>query len=303
MRHLVAIALMTGLAVACSVDVDITNKVCPCGDGYQCINEVCVPPGAAAVCDPCPCETSAECTDKARPFCSLAAKQCVECDPTPANDKCPAGTFCNAQNQCIVGCRSNDDCARLSPTNPTCALDRHQCVQCVTRADCPGTQTCTENGLCAESCGPAKECANGTCCDGLCFDTQTDAFNCGACDLRCASLNAATKCTAGKCEWTCARGFGHCKTENTGCETNIGMDANNCGSCTNVCAVQNAQQICAGGACNFTACNAGFEDRDGDRSNGCEPVCGRKDEACCQRGAECIGTLTCKGGGPNRRCQ
>lgn len=54
-----------------------------------------------------------------------------------------------------------------------------------------------------------------------------------------------------------------------GC-TDLERDPRNCGGCREVCpARSNADPVCAAGTCGFE-CRAGFEDCDGDPSNGCE---------------------------------
>lgn len=51
-------------------------------------------------------------------------------------------------------------------------------------------------------------------------------------------------------------------------------DTLHCGACGNDCSLPNAAVACGGGVCSFTGCVDGFEDADGDASNGCEASTG-----------------------------
>ena len=299
--------VVLGLAVACSVSVDETNKACPCGSGFVCdqARNVCVTPQDLAVAtvptcgDACTCNVDLDCKDPARPRCS-PAKKCVECTRTP--DTCPAGSYCNELFQCTLGCKKESDC-QLSPAVPHCEATRHQCVECVIGgAPCMGGKTCSPSGTCAESCSsPGTPCAKGLCCQGLCVDTAADLLNCGGCGTSCVNTNGTPTCASGACAWTCASGFTHCDSGNTGCETNTRSDPAHCGACGKNCDNLNANGVsCGAGACDYKTCLAGFGDCDGIRTNGCECACGAtKGQACCP-GNTCTNGLSCNLG--SRKC-
>lgn len=308
--HVAVLASVLGLAVACHVDVDLAGKACPCVSPYVCDDskKVCVTPEqlvAAAdagggpvtpACgDSCTCTVDMDCPEAARPRCS-PAKKCVECNQKP--DTCPAGSYCNDLFQCTLGCKQESDC-QISPASPHCQTTRHQCVECVTNDQCTGGKSCSPSGACVESCNPpGKPCATGDCCNGLCVDTTGDPLECGGCNVACVSANGTPKCAAGTCSWTCASGFAHCDSGNTGCETNIRTDVAHCGSCSKRCdSVVNANNVaCTAGACTFTTCMPGFGDCDGNKANGCECACGTvKNQACCP-GNTCSNGLTCNTG-------
>lgn len=307
--RVVVIASVLGLAAACHVDVDLTNKACPCASGFVCdlARNVCVTPGDIAAdsgvpsvqvpaCgDNCACTVDMDCPEAARSRCS-PAKKCVECTQMP--DTCPGGNYCNDLFQCTLGCKQESDC-QISPTVPHCDSKRHQCVECVTTDQCTGGKSCSPSGVCVESCNPpGKPCATGDCCNGLCVDTQNDPLECGGCGTACVTTNGTPKCAAGACSWTCASGFAHCDSGNTGCETNIRTDAAHCGSCSTKCdGVVNANNVtCTAGACAFTTCQAGYGDCDGNKVNGCECACGAlKMQPCCP-GDTCSAGLTCNTG-------
>jgi hypothetical protein len=311
-RGVVGVLGFVGLFIACSVgDVNFDDKACgaggACGPGYQCdtSRNVCVRGlvGGSAGCrgDKCTCATDADCKEADRSRCGLS-KICVEC--LSESDNCRAGTYCNSSSQCVLGCKQESDC-QISPGAPHCNLARHQCVGCRTVADCVGADACSASGECVIGCDLAagKLCPTGkSCCAGFCLDTTKDVFNCGACDTVCSGANGTPACSGSKCSWTCAAGYMHCQTGNTGCETNVRGDPAHCGSCSNDCAtrVVNVDSvICASGSCSYNACTANNDDCDGLRDNGCECTCGTaRGERCCPGGV-CNAGLSCIVG-PNK---
>ncbi len=309
--RLVVLAFAIFLAVACSVDVDVANKACPCGSGFVCdqARNVCVVPGDIAVptvptCgDACPCAVDLDCKEPARPRCSPnegRGKLCVECTRSP--DTCPAGSYCNELSQCTLGCKQESDC-QITPTLPRCETKRHRCVECIGSDQCTGGKTCSPSGACVESCNPpAVPCASGQCCQGLCVETVGDVLNCGGCGVACVTKNGTPKCAGSMCTWSCASGFSHCGNGNTGCETNTRSDPANCGTCSKKCDSLNAKNVaCTAGACTFNGCADGFGDCDGNRANGCECTCGAvRNQPCCP-GNICTGGLSCNGG--SNKCQ
>jgi hypothetical protein len=328
-RVLAAIAVASGtfVAVACSIDVDVTNKECPCGPGYVCdtTRNVCVTPAelpdsaivledgnvivpdGAVPCpdDKCPCSTDVDCKDPARKKCLTDTKTCVECLRAP-NDSCPAGQYCNDQNLCTLGCKQETDCQIASPAVPHCNLTLHQCVQCLEPSHCPGDAglLCSPSGTCVEGCNleAGVGCTAGkTCCGQLCLDLSNDALNCGACDNKCSTVNATPSCSGGNCSWNCAFGFRHCASGNTGCEANIRTDVTKCGSCFRNCLndVQNADGISCNPTsmnCQYASCKVGFGNCNGFNGDGCECSCGSfAGEICCPGGlctfpgGQCVG--------------
>lgn len=320
------LASATFVAIACSVDVDVANKACPCGDDYVCdtSRNVCVlpselggvdgstdgpfidPDSGLPSCpdDKCPCAKDGDCKDPARARCG-PNKICVECQREPA-DTCPAGSYCNDQNQCTLGCKQESDC-QISPAVPHCNTASHQCVECVTASQCSGDAglLCSPSGSCVEGCDleAGVQCPTGkTCCENLCLNLQNDVLNCGACGNACSKSNATPSCAGGTCNFQCAQGFGNCNgPANDGCETNLRLPAT-CGSCGRNClaTVQNADNIgCNGvtGACTFTGCKIGFGNCNGGTNDGCECACGSfSGQICCPGnlctfpGGKCVGS-------------
>lgn len=311
---------------ACALDdVDFSGKACPCGVGYVCDSSqnVCVREGTDASradgsvvgptsdspqgCsgDQCSCSADVDCVDPLRSKCS-PDHVCVDC-VAGSGDSCRSGSYCNAQGQCVLGCKQESDC-QISPGAPHCDSVRHQCVECRTVADCPQGDQCSPSGQCVEGCDldAGKTCAGGrACCDRLCIDTSKDPLNCGGCGVACSAQNGTPTCALSTCSWTCASGFGHCASGNTGCESNLRTDVNHCGSCAVDCnaLVVNANNVmCSLGGCGYQTCKANFLDCDGFADSGCECPCGAAQQKCCA-GDVCNQGLSCKGGGPSRRCQ
>lgn len=295
--RVLASSIVVGLVVACSVNVDVANKGCPCGTGYVCdtARNVCVPPELLSTnnppppaCDPCTCAVDGDCKDPTRAHCS-PGKICVECSQTP--DSCTVG-YCNDKFQCTAGCKNEADCQAISP-GTHCDLKRHQCVECVPGgAPCGGGQTCSPSGTCVQACSlPSNPCAGGKeCCGGFCLDTKSDVLNCGACGVVCSTQNGTPACAIGVCKWSCASGFAHCGPveANTGCETNTRTDPAHCGSCTTPCNLQHANGVaCSAGQCSYTTCQPFFDNCDNNRANGCECSCGDKSGDCCKSGQPC----------------
>jgi hypothetical protein len=333
-RVLTAIAIATGMvvAVACSVEVDISSKACPCGDGYVCdkSRDVCVKPselgdggdrdgaigdGAAVPCpdDKCPCASDSECKDPARTKCLTGTKTCVECLRAP-NDTCPPGQYCNEQNICTLGCKQESDCQIGGAVVPHCNLASHQCVACLEASHCPADAglLCSPSGTCVEGCNldAGVGCPSGkTCCGQFCLDLDDDVLNCGACNNQCSKVNGTPSCNGGTCGWSCAVGFRHCASGNTGCETNIRTDPTKCGSCTRNCIIDvvNATDVSCNPismTCQYGSCKPGFGDCAGGAANGCECECGSfAGQICCPGvpvpcsfpGGKCAGNGKCVG--------
>jgi hypothetical protein len=316
---LVSTSAVIAIVTACSVEVDLSGKGCPCPDGLVCDTrlDTCVtsllptgrddagPPAAACNDAECACKTNDDCIDPKRRYCGPAST-CVECLGGAA-DTCTAGGYCNDKNQCVVGCKGDADCQL---TGQRCNTTTHRCVDCVGDGDCAeagASSKCSPSGTCAETCsGEGTPCGTGgTCCSGFCLALAADVLNCGQCGKACSTTNNTPTCTAGQCSFKCADGYDHCGPpgDNSGCETNI-RNAANCGSCGVACSAQTivfANAIaCTGNACTYATCQQGHLDDDKDAANGCEVTCGGKLERCCpapqtacNSGADCKTNGSC----------
>jgi hypothetical protein len=277
----------------------------------------------------CPCSATTPCASDLYKVCSPEGK-CVQC--TPETDSCQKGYYCLPSNECAFGCSKNERCADAFPDKPFCNVDRHDCVECLVKADCDLAESCS-GGRCVAAClnegGPCGLDNTGLCCGGYCIDptndpehcgsctktcgaaekccnrscvnTQTNKDNCGQCGAPCATTNASsTKCELGICKPTCNSGFDDCNASNDACETATTVDPAHCGSCSTVCAaaILNASTpSCADSKCTYLACNDGFRDGDGNRSNGCEQPCGDLGQVCCpacRNNMKCQADRCCK---------
>lgn len=68
----------------------------------------------------------------------------------------------------------------------------------------------------------------------------------------------------------CPAGTADCDGDaSNGCEADI-TTVQACGSCDNACDIADGSAACNNGACEVASCNVGFDDCDGDPTNGCE---------------------------------
>jgi hypothetical protein len=107
-------------------------------------------------------------------------------------------------------------------------------------------------------------------CDGEDNDCDGETDEEAAGDM-CDLPNGESACVNGDCALTkCLDLYGDCDGEDAnGCETPLDTP-DDCGFCDTVCARDNAVADCGGGICGISSCNTGFENCDGDLTNGCE---------------------------------
>jgi hypothetical protein len=89
--------------------------------------------------------------------------------------------------------------------------------------------------------------------------------------------NSTTACdpATGTITLACVAGYGDADGNiATGCEANLLTDVNNCGTVGYHVTLPNATAGCVNGQATLVACNAGFEDADGNVANGCEAISG-----------------------------
>jgi hypothetical protein len=204
---------------------------------------------------------------------------------------------------CSVRCAPGQECVQ-GQCNTSCVIGQTACDGAcrdlaTDRAHC---------GRCGNACGAGEVCSGGTCqascglpyirCGDRCKNPATDPENCGDCDRRCEPGNVTgPTCAAGRCGYArCAPDHADCDgLPENGCERPVGADPLNCGFCNNRCQPANvAAPTCGGGACGYTTCNAGFDDCDSIRSNGCETLVSSDNGNCGGCGVRC-GTLeTCR---------
>ncbi len=123
----------------------------------------------------------------------VCATVCATDSDCPSGDVCSAG-LCLSTTQCTLttcgtACVDTQTdanncgaCGDACPSGESCVAGACTApAACTTDAECPSGDVCT-NGACV----PETTCALTT-CGTQCVDTQTDAANCGACGVACAS--------------------------------------------------------------------------------------------------------------------
>ena len=259
--------------------------------------------------------------------CGTCANDCTRLAHVAANGvTCEAGRcvvagacapgWLHCSNDPLVGCEAAaDDPTHCGSCMTTCPSERPLCrlMGAPTDAGATGDAAVDDAGamdvVSADvpldpstarfTCG--NDCAAGQSrCGARCFDLQSDAVRCGACDaVPCAAgANASPACRAGVCALACAAGFGDCDgTSANGCETVTSTSATHCGACGTLCPARaNATATCADGVCG-SRCTAGAADCDGDPANGCEADLRNDPTRCGACGTRCgetpHGTPTC----------
>jgi hypothetical protein len=270
------------------------NPVCSLG---QCEISNC--PTGTEECDGNPatvCETDLN-TDAANcGFCGNA------CSLANATSNCSAGacavTACNSGFADCDGNPANGCEVNLDLSSQNCG----GCAKACTNPN--GTTTCVSS-VCVPNCSGGSDDCDGDPANGCETSTATDPQNCGACSVACGTSNGTAGCAAGQCTIACNSGFGDCDgSALNGCESQLNSSAN-CGACNTACNPANGTGSCASGACTVTSCNSGYDDCDGNASNGCEvnlaidaQHCGDCTTACNASG----GTPSCSGGACGISC-
>jgi hypothetical protein len=138
------------------------------------------------------------------------------------------------------------------------------CGSCTTSCSAANTtMTCTAGTCRVASCATGWSDCDGSASNGCEVSTTSNGANCGACGRACA---AGQVCSNSVCETTCAGGTTLCSAS---C-VNLQSDARNCGGCGRVCVgASRASAVCVSGVCNI-ACDPGFADCNGVRTDGCE---------------------------------
>ena len=232
-----------------------------------------------------------------RCFALLACLAISACgDDTVTTDDADTGNPVSTDMAVIPDLAPPPNCFPLCQGATKFCNDSHHCVACLADTDCPAGNVCkvlsASASLCVPGCTGDDRCGGdgGTmaCCGMQCTDTGSDTANCGACGMSCKTPHAQSTCTAGKCGGgKCDPGWGDCNGNAAdGCEANLHVDATNCGKCGAKCAFANGVAACAD-HCYIAACQFGYDDCNGDDSDGCETTvlsdkknCGACGNAC-----------------------
>ncbi|HMJ12010.1 MAG TPA: hypothetical protein VK524_11385 [Polyangiaceae bacterium] len=233
-------------------------------------------------------------------------------------DACPNNAGCSYLcGEGRLDCNQDADCQEYSGTN-----DSHYRAGRATRKQRCFLIFCDDPEYFAKGSGQALGAANhsttlhsadnaqtftiGRCDMGAACETDgnSNVNNCGGCGIQCKYANAGGSCNDGVCSMAaCSGGFLDCNGSSAdGCEAKLTSDINNCGTCGNACSYANAAAGCNSGVCQMNACEAGYENCNGNPSDGCEADletdranCGACGRACsyANAGHDCLaGTCT-----------
>ena len=318
-----------GPADACAAGCELANAVGSCVAG-ACVIESCNP--GFDDCDGLAfdgCEASLD----ALPNCGGCD---LRCDLPGATESCSAGvcelTACetgradcdgDSANGCETSLGTRSDCAACAhDCGPSAACEAGSCVEECAEGltDCGGA--CVNLGADASHCGAcgvlcelahrAEACVGGTCEPGACeagwgdcngdptdgCETPTDTeADCGGCELACEPRHGAGVCADGLCRVAgCDPGYGDCDLfSDNGCESTLDS-LTHCGACGRRCTLAHATGSCATSACVITACDAGYDDCNGDPYDGCEANLDTSTSSCGACGVACATGLACTGG-------
>lgn len=103
------------------------------------------------------CVLDSHCAGQAESKCNRFSEKCAA--PCAKTSDCKSGNFCDTSQGACVDCLTDTQCAGKS--KPKC--DSHEeCVQCLTRADCPTPMQCWQTTCVA--CIYATDCTGGIVC-------------------------------------------------------------------------------------------------------------------------------------------
>ncbi|HEX7481741.1 MAG TPA: hypothetical protein VF331_28300 [Polyangiales bacterium] len=211
-----------------------------------------------------------------QPSCATGVCTLSMCDPGRADCNASLADGCETDLTLPDHCGScGNDCRALPYIlSSGCAAGACQYVCQTGRADCD------------------HKAANG------CEVDLTSNRNCGACGNDCGNLphvNSAA-CSAGVCKnLVCAAGWADCDGDpQNGCERSL-RTLNDCGSCNAACAPAHASATCFTGQCVLTACDSGFDNCNGNATDGCEAALSAPTH-CGSCANQCIGSSTCANG-------
>jgi len=180
-------------------------------------------------------------------------------------------------------------------------------------ADQPNVRiaSCQGSACVFDSCdGGYEDCNDSPGCE---TDT-TQVATCGDCNTDCdATLPNTDSTTCGQSErcgiGSCTGGYDSCDGDAlSGCETRTDVDADNCGGCASDSAndpctglPQVASSTCVAGDCVIDSCGDGYDNCDGDTTDGCETNTDSDPAACGACGNDCaalpnVGSAGCSAG-------
>jgi hypothetical protein len=260
---------------ACRRACALANATAACAGGGCVVSACAAGYGNCNGADADGCEVNLN-TDAHCGACGRACAMNTACSRGACVSTCPAGTAL-----CSGACVSTGDSA-------------DHCGACGTACATPPSSTpACVGGACTFTCNDGRGDCNRVISDG-CEAPLDTTTNCNACGVPCAPPNAMGTCASRVCRVaSCSAGWGDCNgAALDGCEQRIDESPMHCGACGNACPRgANATARCAAGAC-MLDCDEGFEDCDGNPSNGCEARVGVACGTACAPGfTACVGLM------------
>jgi hypothetical protein len=159
-----------------------------------------------------------------------------------------------------------DDCDK-DPSNgcETPLNTLAHCGGCGKVCASPNAQVSCDDGTCKQ-----RECNSGfgECNAGTpgCETALTTNLNCGECGRSCGVAAPLCDAKLGNCVSGCQANQIRCGDSCVDSET----DANHCGGCNKVCDSSQGVSACTAGQCSIVSCVPGWDNCDGNATNGCE---------------------------------
>jgi hypothetical protein len=237
--------------------------------------------------------------------CGLGQTACGSNPVTGAPVCADLHTDQNNCGSCGLTCGSNQICSNSQcALAPTCNNPPSSCYSGVLNGTvCFYSPVAAGTACPGGICNAQAQCVAATCNDGIKDGSET-GVDCGggACPAcaagqsclangDCASGNCASGvCQAAACTpTTCAQIGATCGSVPDGCGGSL-----QCGTCS---APPNGTAVCVNNnQCSIAACNAGFADCDGNRSNGCEVSLSTDVNNCGACGNVCLSGYFCRAG-------
>ena len=191
------------------------------------------------------------------------------CDLPNANSDCSTGT-CQ-----LVSCYDGfGDCDGNMTNGCEVPLDTEDnCAYCGNSCHAPNSTPNCNNRVCELDCDTNYLDCDSLVSTGCEVDLRDNINHCGTCENNCDNLDhvAHSMCTGGVCVINnCKPFYDNCnQIIDDGCETPINT-ITDCGFCNNPCVLPNALSQCDFGVCEIQTCFGGYDNCDGDHSNGCE---------------------------------
>ena len=164
---------------------------------------------------------------------------------------CAKGEICQFNGTCIKFCA--DTCLSLGyqcGIHQICETNTY-CGSCAAGNICQNNGSCTK--ICTDNCSSlGYQCGTHTIC-------ETSAY-CGECIAGYSCQDNGT-CTKDCVPATCSSLGYKCGTWPNGCGGTLNCEA---------CSLLNAASACSNGQCVISGCNSGYDNCDGNSSNGCE---------------------------------